>query len=157
MTLVFFKWLAFASQGFFVGCTMSFFLLFLLYPTLTGRRPHEMIRTFEALSPFQAIAMAGWLLAALSVRYLEDGFLAWSFSTQWQQLDMASSATLVGLFVSAFSLELWTAEPLRRCIAREIPWDDGVTFRRSLRNTKLHLGLNTLLILAWYGYQSFFF
>jgi len=157
MTLVFFKWLAFASQAFFAGLTMSFMLLFLFYPTLTGRRPHEMIRTFHAISPFQAIAMAGWLLSSLFVRYLEDGFLAWSLATQWQQLDMASVVILVALFVSAFSLEFWTAEPLRRCIAREIPWDDGRTFRRSLRNIKLHLTLNTLLILAWFACKSFVF
>jgi hypothetical protein len=132
------------SATIYGGTVVTFALLFLVFPRATGRPRHWLARVWRSAGPILGLSMGVQVLALIAGRWLDQGHLA-----LLGPLDAATWVVFGLLWFSSFVLEIWTMDRLRSAVGPDDEPCDVPAFEAGFADTRAHLVVNALLVVAW--------
>lgn len=132
------------SATIYGGTVVTFAILFLVFPRATGRPAHWLARVWRSAGPILGLSMGAQVLASIAGRWLDQGRLV-----LLGPLDAATWGVFVALWFSSFVLEIWTMDRLRSAVGPDDEPRDVPAFEAGFANTRVHLAVNALLVVAW--------
>ena len=105
---------------------------------------------FQAWGPGLGLSMGALIFGGLATYWVQHGSFSWPLDTPQQQLVAAKHAIFLVLWLSAFHLEIWTLDPVRKIASGQIEGD----YDAAAKKVTLQAGFNTVLVwvvagLAW--------
>ena len=112
--------------------------------------PRATMRRFQAWGPGLGLSMGALILGGLATYWLQHGSFTWPLDTPAQQLVAAKHAIFLVLWVSAFHLEIWTLDPVRKISSGQIEGDYDAAARKVTLQAVFNTGLVWVVAgLAW--------
>ncbi len=108
------------------------------------------MRRFQTWGPGLGLSMGALIFGGLGTYWFQNGSFSWPLDTPEQQLVAAKHAIFLVLWLSAFHLEIWTLDPVRKISSGQIEGD----YDTAARKVTVQAAFNTALVwvvagLAW--------
>ncbi len=124
------------------GVSLTTFTVALILTGTMGRGDlRAWMRRFQAWGPGLGLSMGALIFGGLATYWLQTGGFQWPVDTAEQQRVAAKHLVFLVLWASAFHLEIWTLDPVRKIASGQIAGDYAAAAKR----VTLQASVNTAL------------